>query len=93
VLTAVALATSDGIATCVSESKVRFRKTTDAERLAYWNTGEPKDKAGAYAIQGMGAIFIASIDGSYSGVMGLPLFETAELLRKANVPCWNGAAP
>jgi len=93
VLTAVALATTEGIATAVSESKVRFRKTTDEERLAYWNTGEPRDKAGAYAIQGMGAIFIESIGGSYSGVMGLPLFETAELLRAAKVACWNGAAP
>jgi septum formation protein len=91
VLTAVALATADGIATALSESKVRFRKITEAERIAYWNTGEPRDKAGAYAIQGMGAIFIESIGGSYSGVMGLPLFETAELLRAANVPCWNGA--
>jgi septum formation protein len=93
VLTAVALATTEGIATTISESKVRFRKTTDEERLAYWSTGEPRDKAGAYAIQGMGAIFIESIGGSYSGVMGLPLFETAELLRVAKVACWNGAAP
>jgi septum formation protein len=93
VLTAVALATTDGVKTRVSESKVRFRATTEEERIAYWNTGEPKDKAGAYAIQGMGAIFIEWIEGSYSGVMGLPLFETAELLRAAGVPCWNGASP
>jgi septum formation protein len=93
VLTAVALATADGIAVRTSESKVRFRKLSEAECLAYWNTGEPRDKAGAYAVQGMGAVFIESISGSYSGVMGLPLFETAALLRAAGVPCWNGAAP
>jgi nucleoside triphosphate pyrophosphatase len=91
VLTAVALATTEGITTCLSESKVRFRKITEEERLAYWSTGEPRDKAGAYAIQGLGAIFVESLVGSYSGVMGLPLFETAELLRAAKVPCWHGA--
>lgn len=92
VLTAVALATVDRIAVRVSESKVRFRKTSESERIAYWNTGEPRDKAGAYAIQGMGAVFIEFIGGSYSGVMGLPLFETAELLRAAGIPCWSGVS-
>jgi septum formation protein len=53
--------------------------------MAYWQTGEPADKAGAYAIQGLGSLFIASIKGSYSGVMGLPLFETAELLAKQGI--------
>jgi septum formation protein len=92
VLTAVALASADQIAVRTSESKVRFRKISEAERIAYWNTGEPRDKAGAYAIQGMGAVFVESLGGSYSGVMGLPLFETGELLRAAGIPCWNGAA-
>ena len=61
---------------------------TAPECAAYWDTGEPCDKAGAYAIQGFAAAFIESVSGSYSGVMGLPLYETAELLRSAGVPCW-----
>lgn len=65
----------------VNESQVTFRAITPAERDAYWHSGEPADKAGAYAIQGLGAIFVARLEGSYSGVMGLPLFETAELLQ------------
>lgn len=64
----------------LSITKVLFRVTSAAEREAYWATGEPCDKAGAYAIQGRGAVFVAHIEGSYSGVMGLPLFETFELL-------------
>lgn len=64
----------------LSESQVWFRAISDAERAAYWATGEPADKAGAYAIQGLGALFIERLAGSYSGVMGLPLFETGELL-------------
>jgi septum formation protein len=88
VLTAVALATRDGIATRLSESRVTFRELTQAECSAYWDTGEPHDKAGAYAVQGFAAVFIASLAGSYSGVMGLPLFETAQLLAAAQVPLW-----
>ncbi len=53
--------------------------------LAYWNTGEPLGKAGGYAIQGFGAVFVARLEGSFSGVMGLPLFETAELLNKVGI--------
>jgi septum formation protein len=86
VLTAVALANADGIALRLSVSDVRFRTLTTAECVAYWETGEPRDKAGAYAIQGKAAVFIAGLNGSYSGVMGLPLFETAELLRGAKIP-------
>ena len=59
-----------------------MRASTAAERARYWDTGEPRDKAGGYAIQGLGAIFIESLQGSYSGVMGLPLFETAQLLAR-----------
>jgi septum formation protein len=88
VLTAVALASATGIALQVSVSDVRFRTLTREECEAYWDTGEPRDKAGAYAIQGRAAVFIQSLSGSYSGVMGLPLFETAELLSAANVPSW-----
>ena len=69
----------------VSVSEVRFRSLSEAEILAYWQTGEPQDKAGAYAIQGLASIFIESITGSFSGVMGLPLFETAQLLAKQGI--------
>jgi septum formation protein len=91
VLTAVALADEHGVALRLSASAVRFRKLTLDECAAYWETGEPRDKAGGYAIQGFGAVFIESLNGSYSGVMGLPLFETAELLRAAGVPYWSGS--
>ena len=89
VLTAVALVTAAGTRCVTSASTVRMRASTAAERARYWDTGEPRDKAGAYAIQGLGAIFIESLRGSYSGVMGLPLFETAQLLAQASVPCWG----
>jgi len=88
VLTAVALATRAGIELRVSVSNVGFRALSAAECVAYWETGEPRDKAGAYAIQGRAAVFVESLQGSYSGVMGLPLFETVELLQAANVPYW-----
>lgn len=90
VLTAVALATERGVALRVNCSSVRFRGIERAEMEAYWETGEPHDKAGSYAIQGYGAVFVAALSGSYSGVMGLPLFETAELLRDAGIGCWRG---
>jgi len=90
VLTAVALRTTDGLQSRISRSEVTFRSIAAAEAYAYWETGEPSDKAGAYAIQGRGAIFVADLRGSYSGVMGLPLFETAELLRRAGVAHWHG---
>ncbi len=93
VLTAVALATGRGVALRVNCSSVRFRDIGRAESEAYWETGEPRDKAGGYAVQGYGAVFIAALSGSYSGVMGLPLFETAELLRGAGIRCWIGASP
>lgn len=69
----------------LSESRVWFRRVDEWEREAYWASGEPTDKAGAYAIQGLGAMFVERLEGSYSGVMGLPLFETAELLRACGV--------
>ncbi len=86
VLTAVALATRAGLASAVSESTVELRSLNEEECLAYWETGEPEDKAGAYAIQGLGAVFVQSLRGSFSAVMGLPLYETAELLRAAGLP-------
>lgn len=88
VLSAVALATLTRNAVKVQESQVRFRELTLAERNAYWDSGEPADKAGAYGIQGQAAAFIAELHGSYSGVMGLPLFETAELLRDFGICLW-----
>jgi septum formation protein len=89
VLTGVALWGAAGCEVVVSESAVRFRALEEAEIERYWQSGEPQDKAGAYAIQGRAAAFIAELRGSYSGVMGLPLFETAELLRRAGVPVWQ----
>jgi septum formation protein len=89
VLTAVALRSSAGIEVKVSRSTVTFRSIDPSEARAYWETGEPSDKAGAYAIQGYAAVFIADLKGSYSGVMGLPLFETAALLKAAGVTCWQ----
>jgi septum formation protein len=80
VLTAVALRSAAGLDLIVSHSFVTFRLIGAAEAGAYWDTGEPLDKAGGYAIQGRAAVFIADLRGSYSGVMGLPLFETAQLL-------------
>jgi septum formation protein len=87
VLTAVALAAGEGEPHLrLSTSQVRFRALSRGECEAYWHTGEPRDKAGGYAIQGRAASFIEHLSGSYSGVMGLPLFETAELLRAAGLP-------
>jgi septum formation protein len=84
VLTAVALV-GEREETRLSVSHVRFRPIDAAEAAAYWATGEPADKAGGYAVQGLGAVFIESIAGSYSGIVGLPLFETGELLRRAGI--------
>lgn len=89
VLTAVALAHLSEVSLRLSVSTVRFRELSPEERAAYWDTGEPRDKAGGYAIQGAAAVFIESLSGSYSGVMGLPLFETGELLRAVGVPYWE----
>jgi septum formation protein len=84
VYTAVAL-DNGGLATRLSVSEVSFRPLCEAEIAAYWASGEPADKAGGYAIQGLAAQFISELRGSYSGVMGLPLFETAELIRAAGI--------
>jgi septum formation protein len=92
VLTAVALANAQGVSERLSSSMVRFRRISPEECAAYWDTGEPRDKAGGYAIQGLGAVFVESLTGSYSAVMGLPLFETGELLQAAGIQYWNGAS-
>ncbi|MCP5422915.1 MAG: septum formation inhibitor Maf [Chromatiaceae bacterium] len=84
VLTGVAVASVER-RYALNVSRVVFRALTDAEIAAYWDSGEPADKAGAYAVQGIAAAFIERIEGSYSGVMGLPLFETMALLHQAGV--------
>jgi len=90
VLTAVAVISGAGETTAVSRSEVAFRALRPAEIDAYWQTGEPADKAGGYAIQGLGAVFIRDLRGSYSGVMGLPLYETARLLSGHGVAALAG---
>ncbi len=71
--------------TRLSRSEVGFRQIAPQEAAAYWASGEPRDKAGGYGIQGLGAMFVCELHGSYSGVMGLPLYETAGLLRAAGI--------
>lgn len=89
VLSAVALASAERVRCCVARSEVRFRALSAQECAAYWDSGEPCDKAGGYAIQGLAAVFVAELRGSFSAVVGLPLFETAELLTQAGVPIWR----
>jgi len=90
VMTAIAVlelntAGEQKLKTAVSISRVEFARISPEQALNYWNTGEPQDKAGSYAIQGLGALFVKSIQGSYSGVMGLPLYETADLLEQFSI--------
>ena len=89
VLTAVAVLDGRRCETGMVRSRVRFRLITEQEALAYWASGEPRDKAGSYGIQGLGAVFVAGLEGSYSAVVGLPLCETAELLGHFGIPCWQ----
>lgn len=89
VITSVAIAHDEHVDVISSISNVRFRMLSPNEIDAYWDSGEPQDKAGAYGIQGIAASFVEHLSGSYSGVMGLPLFETTELLRRAGVPVLN----
>ncbi|HHH35236.1 MAG TPA: septum formation inhibitor Maf [Gammaproteobacteria bacterium] len=83
--TGVCLLAGGRLRSRLSVSTVWFRRLSADEMRAYWDTGEPRDKAGGYAVQGRGAAFIRRLEGSYSGVMGLPLYETAELLREAGI--------
>jgi septum formation protein len=85
VVSGVALHGAHGTFTALSETDVNFREISRDEALAYWQSGEPCDKAGAYAIQGLGGAFIERIEGSYSGVVGLPVFETVALLKEAGL--------
>jgi MAF protein len=86
VMTSVALAYQNQVHQLTSVSEVTFKHLSDREIKQYALSGEPLDKAGSYAIQGRGAVFIRHLNGSYSGVMGLPIFETAELLTRYNSP-------
>ncbi len=81
VLTGICLYSERGPQLRLSTTEVWFRRIEDAEITAYWASGEPRDKAGGYAIQGLAGEFVERINGSYSAVVGLPLFETAQLLR------------
>lgn len=86
VLTAMALVDGEREATRLSVSYVSFREIALEEIERYWETGEPWDKAGGYAIQGRAGVFIERLEGSYSGVMGLALFEAAQLLEEFDIP-------
>ena len=88
VLSAVAMMDGSNCQHRLSETSVSFRSLEEEECLRYWDSGEPADKAGAYAIQGYGALFVTSIRGSYSGVVGLPLVETCELLKAFGLSWW-----
>lgn len=76
----------------VVTTSVKFRELTETDIENYWHTGEPQDKAGSYGIQGFAAVFVESIIGSYSNVVGLPLCETAALLNQFNIPLWQKTA-
>jgi septum formation protein len=88
--TGFALRTGPSVNVGISTTRVSFTALTPEQIHAYWASGEPQGKAGAYAIQGLGAVFVSNIAGSYTGVMGLPLFETAHMLRHAGIPVWRG---
>lgn len=85
VYSAVAIVQNLRAETVLSVTEVQFGEISDAAARAYWATGEPKGKAGAYAIQGLGAQFVRAIHGSYSGVVGLPLHETCDLLKRFGI--------
>lgn len=89
VFTAVALTSGNDQASVLCRSEVLFGEITPAQAVAYWRTGEPRDKAGAYGIQGAGAVFVEKITGSYSAVVGLPLFETKKLLNEFDIRVWQ----
>ncbi|AKA84494.1 septum formation protein Maf [Pseudomonas synxantha] len=89
VLTAIALTDGQRCETRYVSSLVRFRQVSVEEATTYWHSGEPQDKAGGYAIQGLGSVFVAGLNGSYSAVVGLPVCETAQLLAQFGIPCWQ----
>jgi septum formation protein len=92
VLTAVALDDGQRVHSFCVTSTVRFRAISTDEAQRYWASGEPVDKAGGYAVQGLGAVFVTGLSGSYSAVVGLPLCETADLLGQFGIACWQSLA-
>lgn len=92
VMTAVSICFGERQLSRVNETQVEFRPILSDEIERYWRTGEPCDKAGGYGIQGLAGVFVKSIRGSYSSVVGLPLYETAQLLQAFEVPLWNVAS-
>lgn len=90
VLTGVVVAVRGGCSGAVSSTDVRFREIDRDEARRYWHSGEPCGKAGGYAIQGYGGLFVESMSGSYTGVVGLPVFETGKLLRDAGIDVLPG---
>lgn len=93
VLTAVAVTDGHRCETRCVATSVHFTSISPRRAEAYWDSGEPADKAGGYAIQGLGAIFVERIEGSYSAVVGLPLLECARLLEDFAIPCWQPVQP
>ena len=93
VLTAVALRVDGREHVCLAQARVALRRIDRDEIAAYWETGEPADKAGGYGIQGIGGIFVRSIRGGYGTVVGLPLAETEQLLRTAGIDTWRARRP
>lgn len=89
VMTAIAICLADRIEQVTAVTEVDFRTLSDTEIAAYWRTGEPQDKAGGYAIQGLGAAFVTAIHGSYSNVVGLPIESCLPLLQLFDVPWWQ----
>ncbi len=88
VYSAISVVSAAQQATQLVKTTVRFRVLSEQECEAYWQTGEPQGKAGGYAIQGLGSVFVVDIKGSYTGVVGLPVAETAQLLADFGVPIW-----
>lgn len=88
VYSAISVVSAARQATQLVKTRVRFRAISEQECEAYWLTGEPIGKAGGYAIQGLGSVFVVGIEGSYTGVVGLPVAETAQLLADFGVPVW-----
>ena len=89
VMTSVSLVREGEVITKTVETQVTFCCLDDEQIMAYWDTGEPQDKAGGYGIQGLGSVFISQLQGSYSAVVGLPLAETAELLKSWQIAVWQ----